>query len=91
VNDRPGRFELADRGTLFLDEIGETPLALQTKLLRVLQEHEFERVGDTRTRRVDVCVIAATNRDLKREVDAGRFRQDLFARCRVSGNRSSRR
>ena len=83
VTDRPGRFELADRGTLFLDEIGEVPLAMQTKLLRALQEHEFERVGDTRTRKVDVRVIAATNRDLKREVEAGRFRQDLFYRLSV--------
>lgn len=83
VSDRPGRFELADRGTLFLDEIGEVPLAMQTKLLRALQEHEFERVGDTRTRKVDVRVIAATNRDLKREVEAGRFRQDLFYRLSV--------
>jgi len=83
LNDRPGRFELADRGTLFLDEIGEVPVAMQTKLLRVLQEHEFERVGDTRTRKVDVRVIAATNRDLKREVETGRFRQDLFYRLSV--------
>lgn len=81
--DRPGRFELADGGSLFLDEIGELPISMQTKLLRVLQEQEFERVGDTRTRKVDVRVIAATNRDLKREVDAGRFRQDLFYRLSV--------
>ncbi|CAE6731856.1 sigma-54-dependent Fis family transcriptional regulator [Nitrospira defluvii] len=81
--DRPGRFELADGGTLFLDEIGEVPVAMQAKLLRVLQEGEFERVGDTRTRRVDVRIVAATNRDLKREVEAGRFREDLFYRLSV--------
>jgi formate hydrogenlyase transcriptional activator len=83
LKDKPGRFELADGGTLFLDEIGEVPLAMQAKLLRVLQEQELERVGDTRTRKVDVRVIAASNRDLKKEVDEGRFRQDLFYRLSV--------
>jgi formate hydrogenlyase transcriptional activator len=68
VNDRTGRFELAAGGTLFLDEVGEIPLALQSKLLRVLQEGEFERVGEERTRQVDVRILAATNRDLKQEV-----------------------
>jgi transcriptional regulator with GAF, ATPase, and Fis domain len=83
LKDKPGRFELADGGTLFLDEIGEVPLAMQAKLLRVLQEQELERVGDTRTRKVNVRVIAATNRDLTKEVDEGRFREDLFYRLRV--------
>jgi transcriptional regulator with GAF, ATPase, and Fis domain len=83
VKDRIGRFQLADGGTLFLDEVGEIPLELQSKLLRVLQEGEFERVGEDRTRRVDVRVIAATNRNLKEEVDAGRFRLDLFYRLGV--------
>ena len=83
VRDKPGRIELADGGTLFLDAIGEIPLAMQAKLLRVLQEQEIERVGDTRTRKVNVRIIAATNRDLKREVEAGRFRQDLFYRLVV--------
>ena len=83
VRDKPGRFELADGGTLFLDEIGEIPLAMQAKLLRVLQEQEIERVGDTRTRTINVRIIAATNRDLKKEVEAGRFRQDLFYRLVV--------
>jgi PAS domain S-box-containing protein len=83
LKDKPGRFELADGGTLFLDEIGEVPLAMQAKLLRVLQEQELERVGDTRTRKVNVRVIAASNRDLTKEVDEGRFRQDLFYRLSV--------
>ena len=83
LKDRPGRFELADGGTLFLDEIGEVPLATQAKLLRVLQEREFERVGDTRTRKADVRIIAATHRDLEKEIDAGRFRQDLYYRLSV--------
>ncbi len=83
VRDRAGRFEAADGGTLFLDEIGEIPLSLQVKLLRTLQEGTFERVGDTKTRRVDVRIIAATNRDLQQEVDEGRFRQDLFYRLNV--------
>lgn len=83
LKDKPGKFELADGGTLFLDEIGEVPLALQAKLLRVLQEQEIERVGDTRVRKVSVRIIAATNRDLKKEVEAGRFRQDLYYRLSV--------
>ncbi len=83
LSDRPGRFEIADGGTIFLDEIGEVPLSMQAKLLRVLQEREFERVGDTRTRRVNVRVVAATNRDLRREIEAGRFRQDLYFRLSV--------
>ena len=83
VKDRIGRFQLADGGTLFLDEVGEIPLELQSKLLRVLQEGEFERVGEDRTRRVSVRVIAATNRDLRKEVELGRFRLDLFYRLGV--------
>jgi transcriptional regulator with PAS, ATPase and Fis domain len=83
VRDRPGRFEVADHGTLFLDEIGDMPAALQAKLLRVLQDHAFERVGDSRTRSVDERVIAATHIDLARAVAAGRFREDLFYRLRV--------
>lgn len=81
--DRAGRFEVADGGTLFLDEVGEIPLDLQSKLLRVLQEQQYERVGEEKTRQVNVRVIAATNRDLKKEVEAGRFRQDLFYRLNV--------
>jgi PAS domain S-box-containing protein len=83
VKDRVGRFELAHGGTLFLDEIGEVPLELQSKLLRVLQEGQFEKVGEDRTRTVDVRIIAATNRELEAEVKAGRFRQDLFYRLSV--------
>ncbi|EPX64285.1 transcriptional regulatory protein [Cystobacter fuscus DSM 2262] len=83
VRDRIGRFELADGGTLFLDEIGEIPLELQSKLLRVLQEGQFERVGEERTRSVNVRIIAATNRDLRAEVAARRFREDLFFRLNV--------
>jgi DNA-binding NtrC family response regulator len=79
-SDRTGRFELADGGTLFLDEIANVPMSLQSKLLRVLETGEFERVGSSRTRRADVRVISATNADLKAEVTAGRFRQDLFFR-----------
>ncbi len=78
-----GRFELADGGTIFLDEIGEMPLDLQSKLLRVLQEGEFERVGGTKTMKVNVRVIAATNRDLETEAAEGRFREDLFYRLNV--------
>src|ERR1041384_474628 len=83
VKDRVGRFELAHGGTLFLDEIGEVPLELQSKLLRVLQEGQFEKLGEDRTRTVDVRIIAATNRDLEDEIKAGRFRQDLYYRLSV--------
>jgi PAS domain S-box-containing protein len=81
--DRIGRFQLADGGSLFLDEVGEIPLELQGKLLRVLQESEFERVGDDQTRRVDVRVIAATNRNLEEAIVKGKFREDLFYRLSV--------
>lgn len=81
--DRIGRMQLANGGTLFLDEVGEIPMALQGKLLRALQEQEFERVGDDQTTKVDVRVIAATNRDLEEEVAAGRFREDLYYRISV--------
>ena len=80
---RKGRFELADGGTLFMDEVAEMSQGLQVKLLRVLQEMEFERVGGVRTIKVDVRVVAASNRDLKEEVEAGRFREDLFYRLNV--------
>lgn len=83
LRDRIGRFELADGGTIFLDEVGEIPLSLQSKLLRVLQEGQLERVGEERTRNVHVRVIAATNRDLKREVAENRFREDLFFRLNI--------
>ena len=83
IRNRAGRFELADGGTIFLDEIGEMDLSLQVKILRVLQQKEFERVGGTKTLKVDVRIVAATNRDLEAEVAAGRFREDLFYRLNV--------
>jgi transcriptional regulator with GAF, ATPase, and Fis domain len=83
IKDRVGRFEAAHGGTLFLDEIGEIPTDLQSKLLRALQEKQYERVGDERTKRADVRIVAATNRNLKQEVEAGRFREDLYYRLNV--------
>jgi two-component system, NtrC family, response regulator AtoC len=80
---KPGKFELADKGTLFLDEIGDVPPAIQVKLLRVLQEREFERLGGTRTVKVDVRLVAATNRDLRAALEDGTFREDLYYRLNV--------
>src|SRR6202167_3803866 len=83
TGSKPGKFELADKGTLFLDEIGDVPGASQVKLLRVLQEREFERLGGTRTVKVDVRLIAATNRDLREALEQGTFREDLYYRLNV--------
>jgi DNA-binding NtrC family response regulator len=83
VGSKPGKFELADKGTLFLDEIGDVPPATQVKLLRVLQEREFERLGGTRTVKVDVRLVAATNRDLRAALEQGAFREDLYYRLNV--------
>jgi DNA-binding NtrC family response regulator len=83
TSSKPGKFELADKGTLFLDEIGDVPPATQVKLLRVLQEREFERLGGTKTIRVDVRLIAATNRDLRAALEEGTFREDLYYRLNV--------
>jgi len=83
TTSKPGKFELADKGTLFLDEIGDVPAATQVKLLRVLQEREFERLGGTKTLKVDVRLIAATNRDLRAALEEGTFREDLYYRLNV--------
>jgi DNA-binding NtrC family response regulator len=83
TTSKPGKFELADKGTLFLDEIGDVPPAIQVKLLRVLQEREFERLGGTKTIKVDVRLIAATNRDLREALEQGTFREDLYYRLNV--------
>jgi transcriptional regulator with GAF, ATPase, and Fis domain len=83
TSSKPGRFELADSGTLFLDEIGEIPVEMQVKLLRAIQESEFERVGGIKTIKVDVRLITATNRDLEQEIQRGNFREDLYYRLNV--------
>ena len=83
ISQKIGRFELADKGTLFLDEVGDIPLELQPKLLRVLQDQEFESLGGTRTMRVDVRLVAATNRDLEKMVEERLFRSDLYYRLNV--------
>ena len=83
VTSKPGKFELADKGTLFLDEIGDVPASIQVKLLRVLQEREFDRLGGTRTIKVDVRLVAATNRDLRAALEQGTFREDLYYRLNV--------
>jgi len=83
IASKPGKFELADKGTLFLDEIGDVPPPIQVKLLRVLQEREFERLGGTRTLKVDVRLVAATNRDLRAALEEGTFREDLYYRLNV--------
>ncbi|HLT35520.1 MAG TPA: sigma-54-dependent Fis family transcriptional regulator, partial [Enhygromyxa sp.] len=85
IANQLGKFQAADKGTIFLDEIGEMPLALQVKLLRVLQERQIQRVGDAKTMPIDVRVVAATNRDLRREVELGNFREDLYFRLNVIG------
>src|SRR5690606_28938521 len=83
TSDRPGRFESADQGTIFLDEVGELPLPVQAKLLRVLQNGEVQRLGSDQPKRVDVRVIAATNRNLKEQITEGAFRADLYHRLSV--------
>jgi len=83
VKDKPGRFELADKGTIFLDEVGEIPKSIQAKLLRVLEEQEFERLGGTKTIKVDVRIIAATNKDLREAINRNEFREDLYYRLNV--------
>ena len=85
IANQVGKFQAADKGTIFLDEIGEMPLALQVKLLRVLQERQIQRVGDAKTVPIDVRVVAATNRDLRKEVEQGNFREDLYFRLNVIG------